>query len=196
MDSEGLAELIELLFFARVDEDKGGSFFTSAGGTATAVRVVINLLRELVVDDEGETLDINSARGNIGSNEKLGPFFFKGPHDLVALKLGEVALQNANRVAALGEFFTQDIGTIASAGEDEATLGTLTMKELVDEIGLVFFNADSVAVVDIAVNDILGVDFDHFGIGRHAELDEVIKGTGKSGREEPGRFAVHTDLDG
>lgn len=195
MDSEGLTELIELLLFTRVDEDEGSSFFASAGSAAAAVRVVVDLLGELVVDDEGEALDIDSARGDVGSDEELSAFFFEGSHDFVALELGEVALQNADRMAALGEFFAKNIGTVTGAGEDETALGTLTVEEFVDEIGLVLFDTDGESMIDVAVDDVFGVDLDRLGIGRHAELDEVIEGTRERSGEEPGRFAVHADLD-
>lgn len=196
MDSEGLAELIELLLFARVDEDEGSSFFTGSGGAAAAMGVVVDLLGELVVDDKGEALDINSARGDVGGDEELSTFFFEGPHDLVAFDLGEVALQDPDRMAPLGKFFAEDISSIPSAGEDEAPLGTLTVEKFVDEISLILLNADSETMINIAVYNIFSVNFDRFGIRRHTKFDELVEHTRESGGEKPGGFAIHTDFDG
>lgn len=158
--------------------------------------VVVDLFGELVVDDEGEAFYIDPASGDIGGDEKLGAFFFKGAHDFIAFELGEFALEGVNGVSSVAEFFREDVCAVSGAGEDESASGALAMEEFVDEVGLVFFRADGEAVIDIAVDDVSGVDDDGFRVRRHADSDEVLKGAGEGGGEEPGGFAGFGEVDG
>lgn len=195
MDAEGLAELHQLLFFPRINENEGDAFFTGAGGASAAVGVVVDLLGKLMMNDEGQVFDIDSASGDVGGDQELGALFFEGAHDLITFELGEVALQDADRVAAVGEFFTKNVSSIAGAGKDEAAQRTLSVKEFIDEVGLVILDADGETMVDVAVDDVPGVNLDRFGIGRHAEFDEFIECPGEGGGEKPGGSAIHADFN-
>lgn len=196
MDPEGLAELIELILFPGVDEDERGPLFPGAGGAAAAVGVVVDLLGELVVNDEGEAFDIDATGSDVSGDKKLGAFFFEGAHDLVALELGEIALENSDGVAALSELFAENISSVPSASENEAPFFALTVEEFVDEVVLVLFDADGETVVDVTIDDVFGVDLNRFGVGRHTDFDEVADDIRKGGREKPGGFAMFGELDG
>lgn len=196
VDAEGLTELHELFLFPRIDEDERGPFFTGPSGATAAVSVVVDLLRKLVMDHEREAFDIDTTGGDISRDEELGAFFFEGAHHFVTLKLGEITLENANGVAGVAKLFPKDISSISGAGKNEATFIALTVEEFVNEVGLVLFDTDGVAVVDVTVDDVLGVDFDRFGVGRHAELDEVADDVRESGGKEPGGFARFGEIDG
>lgn len=96
-DAEFLFELGDLLALAGIDEGDGGSLFSGAGGAAAAVGVVFDLLWELVVDDEGEPLDIDATGGDVGGDEDAGALVLEAAHNFIALALGEIPLDNIDR---------------------------------------------------------------------------------------------------
>ena len=189
-----MAEGIEPFLFAGIDEDERHAFLAGARGTTASMRVHLGLFGKLVVDDEGKSFNVDSACCHIRGNEKLGAFFFKGAHDLVSFGLGEVALENIDGEAALGELLSENAAAVFGATEDEAAIVSLSFEEVADEVGLVFLQADGVAV-DVSIDHTGGIDFDRLGFWCHANFDELAEGFWKSRREEPGCFAVVCDFD-
>lgn len=150
--------------------------------------VVFHLLGELVVDDEGEPLDINAPSGDVGGDEELGALFLKGAHDGVALLLGEVALEDIHGKSLGGELFTEDDGSGLGAAEDDTAVIVLALEKSGDEGGFLVAAANGELVVNVAVDDVGLVDFELMGLGRHAVLDEAVNGVWDGGGEEPGAF--------
>ena len=138
---------------------------------------------------EGEVGNVDAAGGDVGGDEKLDPLLFKSAHHFVAFLLGEVALQDFDLKAFFEELISECDGAGLGAAKDESPFVALFCQEIDDE--LVFFGVleDGVAMVDVAIDDVLVFNFEERGFGGKIVLDEVFHLVGESGREEPGAFA-------
>ena len=196
MNAQLTADSLEAFLLSGIDEDKRHSLFASACGAAAAVGVHFHLFGKLVMDHEGKAFDINAAGGDVGGDEKLGAFFFEGAHDLVAFRLGEIALEDIDGEVALRELLAEDAAAVFGAAKNEATLFALAFEEVADEVGFVFFDADRIAMVDVAIDHAGGVNFHRFGFRSHAAFNELFEDRRKGGGEQPGRLAVGGEFDG
>ena len=196
MNAQFPADCVEAFLLSGIDEDKRHSFLSSACGAAAAVGVHFHLFGKLVMDHEGKAFDIDAPGGDVGGDEKLGAFFFEGAHDLVAFRLGQIALEDIDGKAALHELLAEDAAAVFGAAKNEATLFALAFEEVADEVGFVFFDADRIAVVDIAIDHASGVNFHRLRFRSHAAFDELFEDRRKSGGEQPSRLAVGGEFDG
>ena len=59
--------------FAHVRQADGDAGLASATGTANAMHVIFGGTRQIVIDDVGNTLHIDAARGDIGRDQYAQP---------------------------------------------------------------------------------------------------------------------------
>ena len=92
-------QLLHALFLLRHIEQVTHALLFGAAGAADAVGVVLVLAGHIVVDDGIHVRDVNAAGGNVRSHQNGQLAVPEGLHDLVALLLGEVAVQAVHREA-------------------------------------------------------------------------------------------------
>src|SRR5581483_4775964 len=71
-----------------------------AGGAAHPVQVLLGREGDVVVDDVGDVVDVEPARGDVGGDEVLDVRFLELRHGAVAVALREVAVEVGHLVAA------------------------------------------------------------------------------------------------
>ena len=83
-------------------DDEGRSFaaLTGTTGTADAMNVAFRVLGQVVVEDVGDTADIEAASGDVGSDQDVDGLFTELADDGVALSLRQVTVDAFRRVAA------------------------------------------------------------------------------------------------
>ena len=113
-------EILEHPEFTAADEGERATRLARAASATDAVRIIFGVVRQIVVEDDFEVIDIEPARGDVGRHEELEAALAKFIHDAVALHLRDVAVQAVDRVTArredLGEFVAHDLG----AAENDA----------------------------------------------------------------------------
>src|SRR3954451_5681680 len=140
-------------------ERRGAAVGAGAAGAADAVDEVLGDLRQVVVDDVRDALDVNAAGGDISGDQDAVVAFLEALQRLVALALAAVAVDRGGLEAALGEPLGQAIGAVLGAGEDEER--TLLIAEHLLEQRLLAGLLDLVYVqVDLLVGLAGGADFD------------------------------------
>lgn len=122
----------ELVFFRRAVGD-GVSGGSGATGAANAVDVGFGLVGEVHVDDEGDVFDIHSAGGNVGGDENGKSAFFEFGKGAFALGLGTVAVDRFGFEAVGVDRFTEFVGAVFGAGEDDGEAFALLIGEVLEE---------------------------------------------------------------
>src|SRR5690606_12662682 len=84
-----------------VDQRDRDALGARAAGAAEAVEVGLLVLRRLVVDDVGHTLDVDTARGDVGADQDVDLAVAEGAQRLLAGALAEVAVDRAGGESAL-----------------------------------------------------------------------------------------------
>ena len=79
---------------AVVFPDKGDRHTVAAGATGTtdAVKILLVLVRNIVVEHRFDVVHVNAASGHVGRHQDLKRAFFEARHHLVALTLRQVAV--------------------------------------------------------------------------------------------------------
>ena len=101
---QNLPKLGDVRLFLLADEGDRHARPACTPGSPTAVRIVIELIRQLVMEDKGEALHIDSPRRDIGRDQELEASFAKGAQHFVPLCLHQITLQNAQAMPALCQF--------------------------------------------------------------------------------------------
>jgi hypothetical protein len=86
--------------FEGSDEGPGGTAGSGAAGASDAVDEVFWLLREIVVHDVGDVIDVNAAGGYVGGDQDAVDAVFKTLQRFIALALGAVPVDGGDFVAA------------------------------------------------------------------------------------------------
>ena len=96
--AENRNELASHVAFAAVDERVRPTLLTGATGTADAVHVIFDLVREVVVNDQVAILDVQTARGDVSGDEDRRAALTELVQDPVAFSLFLVAVNDASQV--------------------------------------------------------------------------------------------------
>jgi len=80
---------------------------------------VFSYLRNVVIDDMGNVLHVDAARGNVGGHEDAMTAFGKALKGLISLRLRAVAVNLRGRVTGADEAAGYAICTMLGANEDQ-----------------------------------------------------------------------------
>ena len=92
---------------------------------------------QVVVDDVGEVVDIESACSHICGDEEVDRLRAQAPHDPVALILGQSPVQSLGLVAPGDECLGQVVDLATGAAEDDRRRRILCVKDAHHGCGLV-----------------------------------------------------------
>lgn len=157
--------------------------------------VVFDLVGKLVVKNEGKVGDIDSAGSDVGGDEELDPLFLEGTHHFVAFLLSEVALEDFNLEALFTKLISKSDGAGLGPAKDESSFFALFFEEIDNELVFLGVLEDNVFVVNVAVDDVLVLDFEERCFGGQVVLDEVFYLLGEGGGEEPSAFALGGEFE-
>ena len=157
--------------------------------------VVFELVGKLVVKNKGEISDINTARGDVGGDEKLDALFFKGTHHFITFLLSEVALEDFYFKAFFSELIAEGDRAGLGSAKDETPLVALFFQKIDDELVLLGMFEDGVSVVDVAIDHVLVLHLEEGRLVGKVVLDEVFHLVREGGGEEPGALAFGGELE-
>jgi hypothetical protein len=122
------AEFAEV--FAR-DEGDGGTSRQRTAGTADAVDVVFELVREVEIEDVGDAVDVDTARGDIGRDEHANLTILEGLQGALTLALRTVGVDGGTADVFTLELAADAIGTMFGPRKDEHALKGFVLQEVV-----------------------------------------------------------------
>src|SRR5436309_8021020 len=90
----------QLLQLLGGDQGEGVAYLIHPPGPSDAVHVVLGGVRHVVVDDVGDSLDVDPARGDVGRDQDLDPSPAQIQQRALALALAPIPVKGGDRVAA------------------------------------------------------------------------------------------------
>ena len=107
-----------------------------ATGPADAVNVVLGGARHIEIDDMGDVVDVDPARGDIGGHQDLGPAALEMGERALALNLAAVAVDHGYVVTARVELTRQPVSPALGACEDDHAPVFCPVQDLVEQVDL------------------------------------------------------------
>ncbi len=164
-------------------EGQGDALAAGAAHPADAVDVGLGGRGHVVVDDVGEPLDVQAPGGDVGGHHDVRGAALEAPEHLVALGLGEPAVERLGAVAPAAEGLVELVHLVAGAAEDDGGLRGLEVEEAPEGRELVApgHHVGGLAHLgEVALRRTLGGDLDLHRIG------EVPLGDAPDPRREGG----------
>ena len=128
-----------LVFFAH--EGDGSTIAVGTGCTADAVNVIFCIVRNIVIDDHLNIIDVDSARHNVGSYENIILSALELEHHIVAFSLFQVAVHGSAVYSNLLEGSCELLHLEFAAAEDDDTLQVACLENVLDDGHLLGFVA-------------------------------------------------------
>jgi len=181
------------------DEVDGDTLATETAGTTDAMEVVLLLLGEVIVDDEGDLLDVDTTGEEVGGDEDTGGSGAEGVHDVLTLQLGHLTVHAADGMLStshlLSELVYLPTGVTKDDGLDDGK-GVVEIAEGV-ELELLLANVN-VKLLDTLQGQLVTLDHDADGITHEAlaDLKDVLgHGGGDEDDLDGGREALEDLID-
>ena len=128
-----------LVFFAY--EGDGSTIAVGTGCTADAVNVIFCIVRNIVIDDHLNIIDVDSARHNVGSYENIILSALELEHHIIAFSLFQVAVHGSAVYSNLLEGSCELLHLEFAAAEDDDTLQVACLEDVLDDGHLLGFVA-------------------------------------------------------
>ena len=121
--------------FAR-DERHGLPGFARAAGAADAVDVVFRDVRQVVVDDVRQRLDVEAPRGDVGGDEHLQLAVLEALQGLHALRLALVAVDRGGFDAVVLQLLGEPVGAVLGPAEHQHLLPVARLHQVREQLAL------------------------------------------------------------
>ena len=108
--------------FVRRAEGNGDAVRAGARGAADAVDVLLRHVRQVEVDDVGDVVDVDAARGDFGGDENARLALLEAIERTGALALALVAVDGVGVEAGAFELLRDAVGAVLGAGEHQRAL--------------------------------------------------------------------------
>jgi hypothetical protein len=176
---------IDLKEFATGGEGDGAATAAGAAGAADAVKVVLDVVREIVIEDDLDIVHVNAAGGDVGGDKEFEAGLAEFAHDAVAHGLAHVAVEAVGGVTLGVKMINEFVHHALGVAENDAELEVVDINEAGEEF-------DFVAAIHFVINLLDGwdgegglLDADILGIARII-LDQLLDGARQGGGKENG----------
>ena len=116
--------------FLLVAERDGDAVGAGPRGAADAVDIAFGHVRQVVVDDVADAVDVDAAGGNVGRDQDAQLAAFEVGEHALTLVLRLVAVDRGGEKAVLFEAFHDLVGAVLGAGEDQNAIGLLRLEHV------------------------------------------------------------------
>ena len=166
-----------------------------AAGAADAVHVILAVVRQVVIEDHLDVIDVQPARGDVGGDEKLNRALAKLRHHALAHRLRDVAVQLVGDIAARREVLGELVHHHLGAAKDDAEFQVLQVDEPAERLDFETAVHLVIDLIDRRHGERLRFDLHLHRIAREG-LDQVLDRPRQRGGEEDrlplgGRLAEH-----
>jgi hypothetical protein len=114
----------------RIAEGDGDPIISSARGAANAMDIAFRLVRQIEVDDMGDAIDVDAARGDIGRDQDTDLAVAEVIERLLTGILRLVAVNGIGPYARLPKLIGDLVGAMLGAGEDQRPRDRLIAQEM------------------------------------------------------------------
>ena len=188
----GALDRAEHALFARGDEEDRLTGTSGTTGAADAVDVGLGVVRDVVVDDQGDAFDVESAGGHVGGDEDVDLAFAQHVDRALTCLLGDVAVDRGGLEPAGAQLLGQLLGGLLRAHEHDDALVLLDLEDAGQSVELVRMLDHEVALADIRTGLRLRGDPNFLRIVQVLAGDPVDRG--RHGGREQSDLTVLTDL--
>lgn len=115
-----LLDTAELAFFPLVYDGYGNALAVGTSGPAATVRVKLYFLREIVIDDMGKPVYVDSPCGHIRRYEEMEGLAFEFAHYIVSLCLRQVSVQRICIVSVTLQGISYFLGFLPRFAENDS----------------------------------------------------------------------------
>jgi hypothetical protein len=180
-------KLLNLAHHAHIlsgNEVDGNSLTTETTATTDAVNVVLAISGEVVVDDQGNLLDIDATGKEVGGDQDTGRSGTELLHNQVALSLVHVAVHGGDGEVTGSELVREPVDLATGVAEDDGLRdrdGLVEIRQGV-ELPLLLLDGD-VELLDTLKGELVLLDKDADGVAHElgGDLEDVL---GHGGREQ------------
>lgn len=143
-----------------VDEVDGKTKVTVSARSTNSVQVGFGILGEVKVDDNVDSLDINTTSEEIGADEVSADAVAEVVEDAVASLLLHAGVTVEARVAKFGDFLGKQFNTVGGVAEDDGLVNLEFGEERVQTVNLLLLLDKGVVLRDTAKSELVHeVDF-------------------------------------
>ena len=165
------------------DQGNGIALLAGATGTANPMDVIFRGVRQFVIDDVGQVVDIQATGGNVGGNQGVGFAGLEGVQCLDAVELALVAMDGVGPDAGPLQFAGQARTALLGPHEDDALADFAGLQEFDQQAALAPFRDRMNPVADGVGYLIAPGDLDQHGRGQH-RVSELFDFFRKGGRKQ------------
>src|SRR6478735_6041828 len=149
----------QVLLPRRHEQDR----FTGTAGTARAadaVHVGLGVMRDVVVDDVADPLDVKATGGDVGGHQDVDPAFLQRVNGALALLLRDVAVDGGSLESAGLQLVSQVLGGHLGPHESDDAVEVFHLKDAGQRVQLLRAHDLEVALPGVGAGGGLGLDLD------------------------------------
>lgn len=155
---------------------------TVATGTTNAVKVGLSVLREVKVDDDIDSLDVNATSEEVGTHKIAADAVAEVVEYTVSGSLGHLGVTVEAGIAELGDLLGEQFDTIGRVTEDDGLVDLEFREERVQAVDLLLLLDEGVVLGDTAKGELIHqVDLEGCV---HVLVGKVLDRDGEGGGEE------------
>ena len=175
-----------------------GNTLAAESSTATdSVDVVLTVAGQVVVDDKGDLLNIDTASPDISGDEDSGVALSEVLHNAVTLLLGHLAVHGRNGEVGFTHLVGKPVDLAAGVTEDDGLCDGKGVVEIAKGVELPFFLLDGDEVLLEALkSQLVTLDEDTDGVGHElgSHVEHIIREGGRDDNDLSGRREVTVDV--
>ena len=111
-----------LVYLPADNKRKGTSCSSGSSGTSYSVDIILNILRNVVIEYRLYVININSSCRNIRCNKNLDCAVSEAVHNLVTLELRHIAVESLCKITSSLKLLCQVINHLLGITKDKRTL--------------------------------------------------------------------------
>ena len=169
--------------FGGTSQRQGNAQFAGASGTAGTVHVIFRDMRQFVVDDIGQVINVETAGGDVGRDQNGDAAFLESFQGFDAVELALVAMNGIGVDAGALQFTCQPGASLFGTDENDALADVAGFEQFDQQTALAVFGHRMHPVGDRLGDGIALGDFDQYRSPEHA-VGQTADFFGKRGRKQ------------
>ena len=179
------------------NEVDGNTLAAESSTTTDSVDVVLTIAGQVVVDDKGDLLNIDTTSPDISGDEDSRIALSEVLHNAVALLLGHLAVHRGDSEVGLTHLVGQPVDLATSVAEDDGLCDGKSVVEIAKGVELPFLLLDGDEVLlETFKSQLVTLDEDADGVGHElcGHVEHIVREGGRNDNDLSGRREVTVDI--
>ena len=159
-----LLDLTQHVLLTRGDEEDCGTFATCTAGTTDAVHVGLGVVGDVVVNNQGDALNVQAACRHVGCHEDVDATVTQGVNGALTQLLGDVTVNRCCRETACLQLVGDFLGFLLGAHEDNDAVIVFDLEHAGHCVQLVGVHDLHVALSNVCAGGGLSLDANLAGV--------------------------------